>query len=78
MRNAPHISLFQCFAEDIIGHFYGEESLYKPFYDKGLDQNDAASMSQFGHFSQLVWKASQEMGVGSAKRTDGKFNVVLR
>lgn len=31
---------------------------------------------QSGHFTQVIWKESQELGVAYAKSRDGKFVVV--
>ena len=60
---------------DLKGHeavekWYNGVSNYK-FHRPGF-QSDA------GHFTQIVWKNTQEIGVGKAKTSDGKVFVVAR
>ncbi|XP_071096508.1 Golgi-associated plant pathogenesis-related protein 1-like [Haliotis cracherodii] len=40
------------------------------------DYNKAGFSSGTGHFTQMVWKGSNELGVGIAKGDDGKIYVV--
>jgi uncharacterized protein YkwD len=52
-----------------VDSWYGEAYNYK--YD-----NPRNSSGVVGHFTQLVWKGSNELGVGCAKARDGSFYVV--
>jgi len=52
----------------------------KAFYEevKDYDFNKPGFSMQTGHFTQVVWKNTKEIGAASATRQDGKFVVVIR
>lgn len=52
-----------------VDSWYGEADNYS--YD--APQNSSGVV---GHFTQLVWKGSKELGVGCAKSSDGSYYVV--
>jgi len=43
---------------------------------KNCNFNDPESCSGVGHFTQLVWKDSKQLGIGCAKSSDGAYYVV--
>lgn len=45
---------------------------------KDYDFNKSGYQSNTGHFTQVVWKGSKELGIGRAKSVDGKVFVVGR
>lgn len=53
--------------EEVTEMWYSEISNYS--FSGGNSQNT-------GHFTQVVWKSTQEMGIGKAKSDDGKVIVV--
>lgn len=68
-------NLFMVFGREIDGSdavnsWYSEVKDYN-FSKPGFQQNT-------GHFTQVVWKESRELGIGRAKSADGKMFVVGR
>jgi len=45
---------------------------------KNYDFSKSGYQSNTGHFTQVVWKGSKELGIGKAKSADGKVFVVGR
>ena len=45
---------------------------------KDYDFNKPGYQPKTGHFTQVVWKGSEELGIGKAKSADGKMFVVGR
>ncbi|KAL9983713.1 hypothetical protein ACROYT_G005931 [Oculina patagonica] len=45
---------------------------------KDYDFSKSGYQSNTGHFTQVVWKGSKELGIGKAKSADGKMFVVGR
>ena len=45
---------------------------------KDFDFNKPGYQPKTGHFTQVVWKGSEELGIGKAKSADGKMFVVGR
>ena len=45
---------------------------------KDYDFNNPGFQPKTGHFTQVVWKGSEELGIGKAKSADGKMFVVGR
>ncbi|CBY11207.1 unnamed protein product [Oikopleura dioica] len=56
-----------------VNTWYSEIDNYS-FKKHGKKSDDGA----IGHFTQLVWKKSVKLGVGIAKRRDGKYVVLCR
>jgi hypothetical protein len=56
--------------EDVVGSWYSEVSKYN--FQRGGFQSGT------GHFTQVVWKDTKELGMGKAKSPDGKVFVVGR
>ena len=53
------------------------EQATQQWYDEIKDYNFARNSGpNTGHFTQVVWKSSQELGVGRAQTKDGKWLVV--
>lgn len=55
-------------AESAVGLWYAEESQY--------NYNDPVFSGGTGHFTQLVWAASTQIGFGAALATSGNWIVV--
>ena len=55
---------------DAVDSWYREVEKYN--FNKGGHQSNT------GHFTQVVWKESRELGIGQAKSVDGKVFVVAR
>jgi len=55
-------------AEDLVNQWYSENSKY--------DWGGGNFQQVTGHFSQVVWKASKEVGIGKAFGKDGRVFVV--
>lgn len=63
-RMSSHFSI-----EDALRIWYSEKGNYD--YDKpGFDLHT-------GHFTQIVWKGTREVGVGMAKSPDGKLTYLV-
>ena len=45
---------------------------------KNYDFSKSGYQTNTGHFTQVVWKGSRELGIGKAKSVDGKVFVVGR
>ena len=53
------------------------EQATQQWYDEIKDYNFARNSGpNTGHFTQVVWQSSQELGVGRAQTKDGKWLVV--
>jgi len=52
-----------------VDSWYGEINQYN-------FENPNSSSGVTGHFTQLVWKGSKEIGIGCAKSSDGSYYVV--
>ncbi|XP_043220693.1 protein PRY1-like [Amphibalanus amphitrite] len=52
------------------------ESWYSEIKDHKFDVEPKAGVMKSGHFSQVVWKESKELGVGKARSKSGKIMVV--
>lgn len=52
----------------------------KAFYEEIKDYNfdKPGFSSQTGHFTQVVWKSTRQIGAANKARADGKFVVVVR
>lgn len=52
----------------------------KAFYEEIKDYNfdQPGFSSQTGHFTQVVWKSTRQIGAASKTRADGQFVVVVR
>ena len=62
----------KCNATGILSDMYKE----KESLDFGaLESSDAVAT---GHFTQIVWKGSNQLGVGSAKMGNGSLKVVYK
>ncbi|XP_052085478.1 uncharacterized protein LOC127723083 [Mytilus californianus] len=59
-------------AEDATESWYSEIKNYGPFY--GKEPPPFGQVSAYGHFTQIVWKDTKEMGIGKAK---GNGRVVV-
>lgn len=53
--------------------------IYYCRYDEVKDYNFGRGgwQSGTGHFTQVVWKSSKELGLGRAKTSDGKLTYVV-
>ena len=60
--------LAECYCISAVNSWYNEINDYS--FEKPGKKSDNAVV---GHFTQLVWKKSVELGVGIAKRRDGKY-----
>jgi len=54
--------------QQIVDLWYDEEKVY--------DYSGTGDLMKAGHFTQVVWKGSQELGIGKAIDKDGKILVV--
>ena len=50
--------------------FYGEVTDFLKGFNHATKMPDKSTFSKWGHYSQLIWKDTFEMGVGFAKFTD--------
>ncbi|CAI9738089.1 wall PRY3-like isoform X2 [Octopus vulgaris] len=64
LSNKPVI----CSGEEVTAQWYSEVEQYN--YEQGGDT------STCGHFSQIVWRSSRQMGIGQASTTDGHSIIV--
>ncbi|CAG5114195.1 Oidioi.mRNA.OKI2018_I69.chr2.g8259.t1.cds [Oikopleura dioica] len=73
-KNEDGLSKERCvsFGQSSVNAWYGEIDNYS--FSKHGKKNDGV----IGHFTQLVWKKSVKLGVGIAKRKDGKTIVLCR
>lgn len=55
-------------------------SATKAFYDevKYYDYNNPGFSQKTGHFTQIVWKNTKQIGAAYATRRDGRFVLVIR
>lgn len=60
---------FETAADEATNMWYGEVKNYR--FDKPGFQGNT------GHFTQVVWKESQEMGMGRAQTADGRLTFVV-
>lgn len=68
-------NVFMVFGREIDG-----SDAVNSWYSEVKDYNFSKSgyQSNTGHFTQVVWKGSKELGIGRAKSADGKVFVVGR
>jgi len=68
-------NVFMVFGREIDGN-----DAVNSWYSEVKDYNFSKSgyQSNTGHFTQVVWKGSKELGIGRAKSADGKVFVVGR
>lgn len=68
-------NLYACFGKTNVS---GEEAV-KAWYDEikhyKFGQSNPGNFSQVGHFTQLVWKESRELGVGMARNGNNVYIV---
>lgn len=68
-------NLYACFGKTVVG---GEDAV-KSWYDEikhyRFGQPSPGNFSQVGHFTQVVWKESRELGVGMAKNGNNVYIV---
>ncbi|XP_063424167.1 Golgi-associated plant pathogenesis-related protein 1-like [Mytilus trossulus] len=55
-------------AEDIIKEWYSGVDIYQPYF--GREPPPLEIIKGYGHFSQMIWKESKEMGMGKAIGND--------
>ena len=67
-----HLVYMQCNATSVLEGMYNEKESFD------FNRSESNSAPKTGHFSQIVWKASKQLGVGSAKSSHGNFKVVFR
>ena len=70
-----------CLYQNVSGKELTGSGATKMWYDeiKDYDFNQPAKYnSKCGHFTQVIWAASKELGGGIAKTKDGKYFVVAR
>ncbi|XP_023323602.1 Golgi-associated plant pathogenesis-related protein 1 [Eurytemora carolleeae] len=60
--------------KEIVSAWYNEISSYKNYFGK---EPPSGLLLSYGHFTQVVWKGSRELGVGLAKK-NGKSYVVAQ
>ncbi len=71
--------MLQCSVKGMRHLLYRRESNYfarNKLYGKEIEEDDPR-FKRFGHFSQIVWRATKELGVGHCKNDKFAY-VVLR
>lgn len=68
-------NLYACFGKvDVTGE-EAVRSWYNEIKDYRFGQSNPSNFSQVGHFTQVVWKSSRELGVGIAKNGKNVYVV---
>lgn len=75
-RKGDGENIYMCMGKSEVEPKEAVESWYNEIKDYDFD-NDRFS-GNTGHFTQVVWKNTKELGMGMAKSDDGKFFVVAR
>lgn len=69
-------NIYMCFGMGDVNGAVAVDSWYNEV--KSYNFSRPGFQSNTGHFTQVVWKGSHELGVGKAKSRDGKLYVVGR